>query len=49
MTTFRTEFSLHLRYAKGLALFVREESLPFVPFIGLDILTMCWASLSWSM
>ncbi len=38
MTTFRTEFSQHLRYTKGLALFVREESLPFVPFIGLDIL-----------
>jgi len=35
---FRKEYSIHLRYLKGLALFVREEELPFPPFIGLDIL-----------
>jgi len=38
MAVFRTEYSIHLRYLKGLALFVREEELPFAPFIGLDIL-----------
>lgn len=38
MAAFRTEYSIHLRYLKGLALFVREEELPFAPFIGLDIL-----------
>jgi len=32
------EYSIHLRDAKGFALFVREEQLPFPPFIGLDIL-----------
>ncbi len=35
---FRTEYAVHLRYAKGLAHFSREEQLPFPPFIGLDIL-----------
>ncbi|MDZ4851690.1 MAG: hypothetical protein SGI77_20575 [Pirellulaceae bacterium] len=38
MLTFRTEYSIHLRYLKGLALFVRAEQLPFPPFIGLDVL-----------
>jgi len=38
MAAFRTEYSIHLQYMKGLALFVREEELPFAPFIGLDIL-----------
>lgn len=38
MASFRTEFSLHLHYSAGVALLVREEMLPFVPFIGLSIL-----------
>lgn len=38
MATFRTEYSIHLKYLNGLALFVREEELPFALFIGLDIL-----------
>lgn len=35
---FRVEFSVHLRYAKGTTVFQREERLPFVPFVGLDVL-----------
>lgn len=35
---FRTEYAVHLRYAKGLAHFSREEHLPFAPFVGLDVL-----------
>ncbi|MFG0289601.1 MAG: hypothetical protein ACF8CQ_15585 [Rhodopirellula sp. JB044] len=35
---FRTEYAVHLRYAKGMALFSREEQLPFAPFVGLDVL-----------
>lgn len=35
---FRTEYAVHLRYAKGRAHFSREEQLPFALFIGLDIL-----------
>lgn len=35
---FRVEFSVHLKYDKGETSFRREEHLPFVPFIGLDIL-----------
>lgn len=36
--TFRVEFTVHIRYDKGETSFRREEHLPFVPFIGLDIL-----------
>lgn len=35
---YRTEFGIHLRYKNGTAYFVREEYLPFPPFVGLDIL-----------
>jgi hypothetical protein len=35
---FRVEFSVHLTYSKGMTSFRREEELPFVPFIGLDVL-----------
>lgn len=35
---FRVEFTVHVRYDKGETSFRREEHLPFVPFIGLDIL-----------
>jgi hypothetical protein len=36
--SFRVEFSIHMRYDKGETSFRREEQLPFVPFIGLDVL-----------
>ena len=32
------EFSVHLKYDKGETSFRREEKLPFVPFIGMDVL-----------
>lgn len=35
---FRVEFAVHLTYQKGVTTFRREEQLPFVPFVGLDIL-----------
>lgn len=35
---FHVEFSVHLKYGKGETTFSREEFLPFVPFIGLDVL-----------
>lgn len=35
---FRVEFTIHMRYDKGETTFQREEKLPFVPFIGLDVL-----------
>jgi len=35
---FRTHFDLHVYYDKGSTVFMREEALPFVPFIGLDVL-----------
>ena len=35
---FRVEFTVHLAYDKGITSFRREEQLPFVPFVGLDIL-----------
>lgn len=35
---FRTEFAVHLRYAKGTTTFSREESLPFAPFPKLTVL-----------
>lgn len=35
---FRVEFAVHLRYSKGTTRFEREERLPFVPFVGLDVL-----------
>jgi hypothetical protein len=37
-TEFLTEYSLHLHYAEGIANFLREEKLPFAPFIGLTLL-----------
>lgn len=35
---FRTHFDLHVYYDKGSTIFMREEQLPFAPFIGLDLL-----------
>jgi len=35
---YRVEFSAHMKYDKGETTFRREERLPFVPFIGLDVL-----------
>ncbi len=35
---FRVEYAVHLKYAKGTTTFRREEEVPFVPFIGMDIL-----------
>lgn len=35
---YRTEFAVHLRYAKGTTTFSREELMPFVPFPSLTIL-----------
>ena len=35
---YRVEFAVHLTYQKGITTFRREEQLPFVPFLGLDIL-----------
>lgn len=35
---FRVEYTLHFWHKKGIASFVREEHLPFAPFIGLDVL-----------
>lgn len=35
---FKVELRLHLTYDKGTTTFVREDELPFVPFIGLDVL-----------
>lgn len=35
---FRVEYAVHLKYAKGRTTFRREQTLPFAPFIGLDIL-----------
>lgn len=35
---FRTHFDLHVSYDKGSTLYMREEQLPFAPFIGLDLL-----------
>ena len=37
-TAFRVEFSIYLVYDKGATAFLREVQLPFVPFVGLDIL-----------
>jgi hypothetical protein len=36
--TFRTEYTLHVRYKQGWASFRREEQLEFAPFVGLDVL-----------
>jgi hypothetical protein len=35
---FRVEYSLHIQHSGKWLTFVREERLPFVPFIGLDVL-----------
>lgn len=35
---YRVEFSVHLKFDKGQTTFVRVCDLPFVPFIGLDVL-----------
>jgi|SRR5579863_290749 len=35
---FRVEFTVHLIYDKGQTSFLRDEELPFAPFVGLDIL-----------
>lgn len=35
---FLVEFAVHLYYDKGNTTFQREEQLPFVPFVGLDVL-----------
>lgn len=35
---FQVEFAVHVDYAKGNATFQRQEQLPFVPFVGLDLL-----------
>jgi hypothetical protein len=34
----RVEFAVHLRYGKGTTTFRREETVPFAPFVGLDLL-----------
>lgn len=36
--SYRVEFAVHLRYAKGSTTFSREQSLPFVPFPDLTVL-----------
>jgi len=38
---FRVEFAVHMKYDKGETSFAREEKLPFVPFIGMDVLDDC--------
>jgi hypothetical protein len=35
---FRVEFTIHMNYDGGETSFRREEELPFVPFVGLDVL-----------
>jgi len=34
----RVEFTLHIRHGQKWVTFHRQESLPFAPFIGLDVL-----------
>jgi hypothetical protein len=36
--SFLVEFTINVKYDKGETSFRREEQLPFVPFIGLDVL-----------
>jgi hypothetical protein len=35
---FRVEFMLHIRQGQKWVVFRRQESIPFAPFVGLDVL-----------